>query len=184
MASPKERADWAQAMINELDYLSPDTSAVGWALGCILVSYSERVRAMIRPVESLPRWILVLEMLVCFLPLTLLFTAVVLRGLHGGFTLQAGLLYCSVAVLGPLGLLAALRSIFFKRAGMSRAVMAGLCLLAAWTVAAYSAQILTFGQAHLSDWWREFVLIAVLPALAVFHMVFINSHRRRSLVAV
>jgi hypothetical protein len=122
-------------------------------------------------------------MLVCFLPLTLLFTAVVSRGLHGGFTLQAGLLYSSGAVLGPIGLLAALRSIFFKSGGVSRATIAALCLLAAWTLAAYSAQILTFGQSHLSDWWREFVLIAVLPALAVIHLVFINFQRRGSLIA-
>jgi hypothetical protein len=81
-ASPKERADWA--------------------LGCIFVSYAERMRAMSRPLESLPRW-----------------------GLHGGFTLQTGLLYCS----------------------------------------------------------REFVLIAVLPSLAVIHLVFINSQRRGSLIA-
>jgi hypothetical protein len=42
---------------------------------------------------------------------------------------------------------------------------------------------LTFGQSHLYDWWREFVLIAVLPALAVIHLVFINSQRRGSLIA-
>jgi hypothetical protein len=183
MVSPGERAEWAQAMINELDYLSPDMSAVGWSLGCLIVCYSERIRAMIRPLESLPRRVLVLEMLVCFLPLTLLFSAVVQRGLQGGFTLQDGLLYCSATILGPLGLAAALRSIFFKPGGMSRATIAGLCLLAAWTLAAYSAQILTFGQSHLSDWWREFVLIAVLPIIAVLHTVFINSHKRRSLVA-
>jgi hypothetical protein len=183
MASPKERADWAQAMINEFDYLPPDLSAVGWALGCIFASYSERIRAMIRPLESLPRWVLAVEMLVCFLPLTLLFAAVVVRGLHGGFTLQTSLLYGSGAVLGPLGLLAALRSIFFKSPGLGRATIAGLCLLAAWTLVAYSAQILTFGQSHLSDWWREFVIIAVLPALAVIHLVFIYSNRRGPLIA-
>jgi hypothetical protein len=175
MVSPGERAEWAQAMSNEFDYLSPGMSAVGWALGCLLVCYSERIRAMVRPFESLPRWVLVLEMLVCFLPLTLLFSAVVQRGLDGGFTPQAALLYGSATILGPLGLAAALRSIFSKSAGMNRAAIAGLCLLAAWTLAAYSTQILTFGQTHLSDWWREFVLIAVLPILAVLHVAFINS---------
>lgn len=153
MISPGERAEWARAMINELDYLSPDMSAVGWALGCIWVCYSERIRAMVRSLESLPRWVLAIEMLVCFLPLTMLFSAVVQRGLHGGFTPQAALLYGSATILGSLGL------------------------------AAYSAQILTFGQSHLYGWWREFVLIAVLLLLAVLHLVFINSHRRASLVA-
>jgi hypothetical protein len=184
MASPEERADWAQAMINELDYLSPDMSAVTWAFGCILVCYSERIRIMIRPLQFMPRWLLALEMLVCFTPLTLLFLAVVVRGLHGGFTLQAGLLYCSGAVLGPLGLAAASRSIFFKSSSMGRAMITGLCLVAAWTVIAYSAQVLTFGQSHLSDWWREYVLIAVLPALAVIHLVSINSQSQSSPMAV
>lgn len=183
MALPKERADWAQAMINELDYLPPDLSAVRWALGCIFVSYSQRMHAMIRSLQSLPRWLLGLEMLVCFLPLTLLFSSVILTGLRGGFDLQVCLLYCSGAVLGPLGLLAALRAMFFKSGGISRAAIAGLCLLTAWTLAAYSAQILTFGQSHLSDWWREFVIIAVLPAFAVIHLVFINTHRRASFIA-
>jgi hypothetical protein len=183
LASPKERTDWAQAMINELDYLPPDLSAVSWALGCIYAAYSERTRTMIRSFESLPRWVLALEMLVCFLPLTLLFASVILTGLHGGFTLPVCLLYCSGALLGPLGLLAALRSIFSKSGAMSRVAIAGLCLLTAWNLAAYSAQILTFGQSHWSDWWREIVIIAVLPALAVIHLVFINTHRRGSLIA-
>ena len=181
--SPPERAEWAQAMINELDYLSPDMSALGWALGCIWVCYSERIRAMIRSLKSLPRWVLVLEMLVCFLPLTLLFSAVVQRGLHGGFTPPEALLYGSATILGPLGLAAAFRSIFTQSASMSRAAIVALCLLAAWTLAAYSTQILTFGQSHLSDWWREFVLISVLPVLAVLHVVLLNSQRRASLVA-
>jgi hypothetical protein len=183
MVSPGERGEWAQAMINELDYLSPDMSAVNWALGCIFVCYSERIRAMIRPFESVPRWILVLEVLVCFLPLALLFFAVLQTGVHGGFYPQSFLLYCSGTVLGPVGLAAGFQSIFFKARGMSRATLVGLCLLAAWTLAAYSAQILTFGQSHLSDWWRELVIIAVLPTLAVLHLVWINSQRRGSLVA-
>lgn len=183
MVLPEERAEWAQAMINEMDYLSPDKSAVGWAFGCLFVGYSERMRFMIRSFESLPRWMLVLEMLVCFLPATLLFATVILTGLHGGFTLRDGLLYCAGTILGPLGLAAALRSIFLKPGGMNRAVIAGLCVLAVWTMAAYAAQILTFGQSHLSDWWRDIVIIAVLPALAVLHLVFINSHSRGSPVA-
>jgi hypothetical protein len=108
---------------------------------------------------------------------------VILRALHGGFNLQEGLLYCSGCILGPLGLAAALRSTSFQSGRMPGAILAGLCLLAAWTLAAYSAQVLTFGQSHLSDWWREFVFIAVLPTLAVSHLVLINLHRREPLMA-
>lgn len=181
--APGERAEWAQAMTNELDYLSPDLSAVGWALGCLWACYAERIRAMVRSLDSLPRWVLVVEMVVCFLPLSWLFSAVVQRGLHGGFTSPEALLYGSATILGPLGFAAAVRSIVSKSRAMSRATITALCVLAAWTLAAYSAQLLTFGHSHFSEWWREFVLIAVLPTLAVLHVVFINSHRRGSLVA-
>ncbi len=78
---------------------------------------------------------------------------------------------------------AALGSIFSKSAAVSRAAIVALCVLAAWTLAVYSLQMLTFGQSRLSDWWREFVLIAVLPVLAVLHLAYINR-RRYSLLAV
>ena len=185
MVAPGERAEWVQGMANELDYLSSDLYAVQWAVGCIFVTYSERMRAMVRSLEPLSRWMLALEMLICFLPLTLVFLTVVQTGAHGGYTLQDWLLYCSGSVLGPVGLVAAFRSLFFAPGGMSRAMIAGLCLLTAWTLAAYILQILTFGQSQLSDWWREFVIIAVLPTLAVLHLVSINFHRRGgSLLAV
>jgi hypothetical protein len=180
---PYEQAEWARAMTNELDYLSPDVSAVGWALGCIWVCYVERICAMVRSLDSLPRSILVIEMVVCFLPLTWLFSAVVQRGFNGGIGVPEALLYGSASVLGPLGFAAAVRSIFAKSRAMSRVTTTALCVLTAWTLAAYSSQLLTFGHSHLSEWWQEFVLIAILPALAVLHVVFINSHRRGSLVA-
>ena len=180
---PPERSEWSQAMIHEVDNLASASAAVRWAVGCVFAGYVERMRTMVRSLISLPRWILALEMLLCFLPLTLLFSAVVLTGAQGRFTLQTCLLYCSGSVLGPLGLAAAFRSVFFKRGWMNRITIAALCLLAAWTLTAYSAQILSFGQTHLPDWWREFVLIAVLPAFAVLHLVLINSHGRGAPVA-
>lgn len=183
VVAPGERAEWAQAMTNELDYLSPDLSAVVWALGCLWVCYAERIRAMVRSLDSLPRWVLVIEMVVCFLPLTWLFSAVLQREFHGGFTLPEALLYGSASILGPLGFAAGICSIFSKSRALNRMTITALCLLTAWTLATYSTQVLTFGHSHLSEWWQEFVLIAVLPALAVLHVIFINSQRRGSLVA-
>jgi len=180
---PAERREWSQAMVVELDHLPSAGAAMRWALGCIFAGYIERMRTMIGSLTSLPRWILALEMLLCFLPLTLLFTAVALTGAQGRFTLESYLLYCSGSVLGPIGLAASCRLVFFKPGRMSRTTIAALCLLAAWTFATYYLQILTFGQSHLADWWREFVLIAVLPVFAVLHLVSINSQRRDSPVA-
>src|ERR1700733_2220879 len=102
--APTERAEWCKAMINEMDYLPRPASAIGWALGCIFVGYAERIRSMTRSTLAVSPWILALEMIVCFAPLTFLFFAVVAAAARGAMTLQAYLLYGSVALVGPLGL--------------------------------------------------------------------------------
>jgi hypothetical protein len=175
--SPKERAEWAQAMATELEYLPPDLQAVRWALGCILASYIGRMNNMLRSLAALPRWVLAMEMLICFLPLTLVFLTAINTASHGGYTSQAFLLYCSGSLLGPLGLAAAFHSIFLAPGRMSRTVIVGLGLLSVWTLAAYTSQLVNFGQSRLADWWQEFVIIAVLPALAVLHLASINFNR-------
>ena len=181
--STDERAEWIRAMTREMEHLPPGVSTVGWALSCMSISYSERIRIMIRSLKALPRWILVLEMLLFFLPLTLLCAAVVRSGSQGGFSPQILLLYFSGTVLGPLGLLAAFATLFLKRDGLSPATIAALGLLTVWNVAAYTAQIFSAEQVHLAQWWREFVLIAILPTLAVLHLVSINSSLRASPVS-
>jgi hypothetical protein len=176
--SPKERAEWAQAMATELEYLPPDLQAVRWALGCIVASYLERMNVMLRSLAALPRSVLAMEMLICFLPLTLVFSTVINAATHGGYTSQAAfMLYFSGSLLGPLGLAAAFHSIFLTPGRMSRTVIVGLGLLTVWTLGAYTSQLVNFGQSRLADWWHEFVIIAVLPALAVLHLASINFNR-------
>ena len=77
---------------------------------------------------------------------------------------------------GPIGLAVALRAVFFTGVSVSRTTTTLLALLAGWTVLAYSGQVLHNGT-FLSA-WREYVLIALLPAVAVMHLVQINTHRR------
>jgi hypothetical protein len=176
--SPQERAEWAQAMATELEYLPPDLQAVRWALGCVSASYIERMNPMLRSLAALPRPVLAMEMLICFLPLTLVFSTVINAASHGGYTSQAFLLYCSGSLLGPLGLAAAFHSIFLAPGRMSRTVIVGLGLLTVWTLAAYTSQLVNFGQSRLTDWWQEFVIIAVLPALAVLHLASITFNKQ------
>ena len=54
--SPPERADWCQAMTHEMDHLPREASVLKWALGCVYVSYTERVRAMTRSLIPAPRY--------------------------------------------------------------------------------------------------------------------------------
>jgi hypothetical protein len=166
-------------MINEMEHMPQEAPAIRWALGCILVSYMERIRAMTGSTISVSRGILALETIICFVPVTWLFVAVVLATAHGPLLLRDGLLYCSVTLAGPVGLAVAWNTIVFKRAGASRATSALLCILAAWTFIGYSAQLLNSG-APISEWWRNFVLIALLPVLAVVHLTRIASATRAS----
>lgn len=43
---PPSRAAWAAAMAEELHHIEDDGSALRWALGCVVTSYVERMKAM------------------------------------------------------------------------------------------------------------------------------------------
>jgi hypothetical protein len=174
--SPPDRKEWSQAMINELDHVPRGASALWWALGCTFASYLERMRIMTRSLTNLPRWLLALEMAVCLVPLTLLFIAVLAMTARSVMPLEYGILSGSATLLGPLGLAVALRIVFFAGGSVGRTTTTILALLAAWTVLAYSGQLLHNGT-PFSGWWREFVLIALLPSWAVVHLLRINSER-------
>ena len=178
--SPADRREWFEAMINELEHIPRGASALRWALGCAVVSYVGRMQIMTRSFTSLPRWLVCVEMAVCLVPLTLLFVAVLGSTARGVMRLEDGMLYGSATVLGPVGLAVALRVLFASGGGVGRATTTLLGLLAAWTVLAYSGQVLHSGVAF-TGWWREFVLIALLPMVAVVHLLQINSHRRGGL---
>ena len=45
-ALPSHRADWARAICAEIHHVSNDFKALGWALGCVFASYSERINAV------------------------------------------------------------------------------------------------------------------------------------------
>jgi hypothetical protein len=175
--SPPNRQEWSHAMINELDHVPGGASALWWALGCTLASYLERMRIMTRSLTNLPRWLLSLEMAVCLVPLTWLFGAVLVMTARGVMPLEYGILSGSAALLGPVGLAVALRVVFFTGGSVGRTMTTILALLAVWTVVAYSGQVLHNGT-PFAGWWREFVLIALLPGWAVVHLLQINSERR------
>jgi hypothetical protein len=163
-------------MANELDHIPRGAPALWWALGCTYVSYQERVRSMTRPLTHIPRWLLLLEMAVCLVPLTWLFVAVLAMTARGAMPLGAGILYGSVALAGPTALVTALRLVLSRASSVGRVATTLLVLLAAWTVVGYSMQVLHNGLPP-SAWWQEFVLIALLPAWAVAHLLRINSER-------
>jgi hypothetical protein len=162
-------------MASEMDHIPDDASAFWWALGSTFVSYLERVDNMIRSSMNLPRWLLCLEMAVCLGPLAWLFAAVLTMTGRGVMPLDYGIPLTSAALLGPLGLVLALRTVLFAKSSVGHAITAILAVLAAWTVLEYTGQL--FQGAFLST-WRDYVLMAILPPLAVAHLLQINSERR------
>lgn len=183
--SSSDRAAWCEAMVNELDHIPADAHALRWALGCLFVSYSERVRLMTRGSASLPSWLLALEMAVCLVPLTLLFVAVLMNVVHLPGMMQGhmrpadALQYLIGSLVGPAGLAVALRTIFVPSRPIGRATRVLLGALALWTLLAFTGQRVHDGT--LLTAWREFLLIAVLPAVAVCHLIRISYERRTAI---
>jgi uncharacterized membrane protein YhdT len=175
--SPPDRKEWSHAMTNELEHVPRGVAALRWALGCALVGYLERMNTMTRSLTNLPRWLLSLEMAVCLVPLTWLFIAILAMTVRGRMPVDFAALAGSATLLGPVCLAVAMRIVFVKKASVGRETATLLPLLAAWTVVAYSGQLL-HGGTPLSAWWREWVLIAPLPCWAVVHLLQINSERR------
>jgi hypothetical protein len=175
--SPVHRKDWASGMMHELKHIRRDSQALEWAAGCVVASYRERMQAMIR-IQKLPLWLIALEMAVCLVPLNWLFLAVFANAAHGIMPLKDFIRFGSVAAAGPLGLLLAVRMLFFSRRRVGRNTMILTALLAAWTLFAYLAELLHNGAVPFP--WREYVLIALLPAVAVAHLICLNGARRRS----
>lgn len=126
---------------------------------------------MIGSNPRISRWILVLEMLCCFTPLTLLCIAVLAN--LGRMQGMAGILALTVAAAGPIGLIVAFKVVLLNRPSLTKFAMAGLCILAAWTGLAYFLHILAEGEPARA--WREFVLIALLPALGIVHLLYLST---------
>jgi hypothetical protein len=161
-----------------------------WACGCLLACYTERFRIMPSSATTpISRWVLTLEMLIGFVPLTYLFVALAAIPLSwpGGYPrgpalLRPWLLYCSCTLVGPLGLIMAGRVVVLGRPIIGRATMILLGVLAAWTPVAYTGQVIHDPQSMFGS-WRELVLLALLPALAAAQLIAIDARARRSVAA-
>lgn len=181
---PRERADWARAMRREIDHVPEDGAALRWALGCVAASYLERIDVMNARRHGISRWVLGLEMLMCFLWLTWMFGALMTRGVYG-FTgpLPIDAWFVSMllgTVVGPIGLMVAFKSIVLDRPALSRATIIALCVPLVWTVIAMTGQ---FGRsAFLAEAFGAWVLFALLPTIGVTHLIYLGRPPRSAVV--
>jgi hypothetical protein len=176
---PLRRADWASAIRNEVHHITGNQAALRWAVGCVFASYFERMRTMIESTQRISRWVLVVEMLCFFTPLTLLCFAVL-----GNLNLMTGqevILGLTGAAAGPAGLIIAFKIVVLNRPSLTKSAMTTLAILAVWTLFGYSLQLLSQGGVdHWWSFWREFVLIALLPAIGSAHLIYLASRSARN----
>jgi hypothetical protein len=168
---PPRRCEWGDAMRAELHHVKSDRHALEWALGCVLASLTERVRAMNVSSLRVSRWLLVLEWLVCFGPLTLLWIAAVTfigRGAGPSSDLIAAML---LGALGPIALVAALiGTVFpgaFPRRWLIKSLLLGFFVLGSMQ---FLAMVKTLGFRWFAFDWSLIVLLAVLPLLGCLHL--------------
>lgn len=185
-----DHTNWIVAMAHELEHLPKSESALWWALGSILVSYTGRMRVMIRSSADWPRWLLLLEMLLCLGPVTAYFVFVSVSIAQGytlfpaqGYTqLQEGLIFGSATLVGPIGLVSAFRTLFSRTYGPGMLLTTLLWLLAAWALTAFVALLVHF-RLGLVAWCVMLLPVALLPAASVAHLAWLGSTRRRPLVS-
>ncbi|HEY0749076.1 MAG TPA: hypothetical protein VGD63_20395, partial [Steroidobacteraceae bacterium] len=158
-----------------------------WALGCVLVSYTGRLQFMVRSLGNLPRWLLLLEMLICLGPAFAYFIFVAVSTAQGyllfvpapGYTpLQEGLIFGSATLIGPIGLVAAYRTLFSEGLRPGRALTGLLYLLAIWSGAVFVGLLVRFRVAL--EVWLLLVPLVLLPTAAVMHLAWLRSHTVRN----
>lgn len=193
---PTSRLAWAKSMQAELDHLQDDRVALAWAIGCIVAGSRERINSMLSGNLKVSRWILVPEMLLCFVPLTLGWLDAIggssgvmrlngdvihkqfLQTPDGAFALAALIAAAVLGALGPLGLATAFRMVTSGRPPNSRwfrtvlvtgpAVYGVLILVIRLATAGPGA--LGFDTADSFDFWSGILLLSALPSLGAAHL--------------
>jgi hypothetical protein len=181
----------------ELDHLENDSDALAWAMSCLAAGTKERINTMVIGNLKVSRWVLVPEMLLCFLPLTFGWLDAIggssgivrLNGdviqnhfLHtpGGMLVLAALIAGALlGTLGPLGLATAFRFVVSGHPPRSQwlrtALIAGPIVYGVLTlvirVSLGGAGALTFNAVDGFDFWSGILLLSAMPALGAAHML-------------
>jgi hypothetical protein len=177
---PAAHRAWAQDMRAELDHVESDAAALSWSIGCLMASLYQRVNAMLKLNAEVSRSVLMLEWLMCFGPLTLLWVAAVRYIAIYKDASTDILIATATGTLGPLALVAAFAATLTK-------THARYARLATILATAFGAMMLLRlvdmgGQGRLNLAWFKFdwsliVLISLLPMLGCLHLVYLSRPR-------
>ena len=175
-ASPPTRVKWAVAAASELESIASSYESLIWSVGTVRASYKERLRAMSLNEPQLPRTLLMSEILICFLPSSLLWASALVAVARSQIPPLDGLWLSTAASIGPIGLVifaaATARFTFARRFGSL-----ALALLAGWTALVVLLSPLTPALLRQLP-WRDFVLLVLLPTIGAAHYALLerNTH--------
>lgn len=183
---PDARRDWGEAMRAELYYAKSDAAALSWACGCVLAGMKERVHTMMISNGRISRWVLSVEWLACFGPLTFLWCFAVANA-FGHEAPIVVLVAAAIATIGPLALATSMLATFNGARRGLRPVAQGLAVLFAIAAVLRLADALADGGLHL-QWFESngsvFVLLALLPLAGSLHLVHILGSGQANAPAV
>jgi hypothetical protein len=174
---PPARASWITAAANELDCMTEPRESLFWSIGAVQASYKERVRAMSLNETQLPGFVLMLEVLLCFLPSSLLCACAVGAIANDGLPLLDGLSLSSATLIGPIGLLIFGQVAFGIRPSNARWRSLVLTSLAGWT--AFVVLVSPLTPLPLEEMsWRDCVLLVLLPFVGAAHYALLEHKSR------
>jgi hypothetical protein len=176
---PEEQTEWAAAMRAEMLSLEGDYVAAAWAFGCLAVAIRTRINTMTVGDLRVSKWVLVLEIACCFLPLTLFWLLLLLDGFDPAVVTQfvvapddsIVLVYLlSIAVLGACGLIGLF--VAFQYIAMGRSVrhyplgvlIVGLTLLG---IVNRGSNLVLGGP---GIWFLGVLLYVILPVVGAAHL--------------
>lgn len=188
----QRNGDWARAMRSELEHIS-EGEQIDWALGCLIAAIKRRLTPMQNGTLRVSRWVLLFELLVCFLPITIGWFDIVLGpsgvsrwdsrlieqhflGTALGTSILAMMIGGAIIWLaGPIGLCLGLRAVATGTGLRSRRL--GISMIAGILAYAVASLILRlFGGPGAYAATVDFlILIVVLPIAAIAHLMYLAT---------
>jgi hypothetical protein len=198
---PTRRSAWGRAMRAELDHIDSDYEAVRWALGCALAAITVGRTDMDMGTLRVSRFVLALEMVLCFVPLAFVWVDVVvgnsgvawldpdsvrcyyLGNTEGVAALAKMFAGALIGVLGPLGLIVALRYIVFGR-GLTRGLISFVMIAGPLVLGlVYVVGNLATDTRFTPSWFGFYVMFVGLPVAGALHLLYLGRSQPDRAVA-
>lgn len=184
----RQASEWSQAMRAELDHVHAN-DRLGWAFGCLLAAIKQRFRSMRIGTLQVSRGILLLELVGCFLPMTIGWWDTVF-GRYGlsqmnltvvrelGISILAMMIGAAViGLVGPIGLFLTSRAVTTGTGLRNRRL--GLVMIAGvacFAIASIALRVLNGPGAYAAN-LSFILLVTVLPALGIAHLIYLAHPR-------